>query len=127
MDHMQKYWSEELECILKGVNKIDGYITTISQHYMRDRYGNDEYPDRVFDELDIFWAIAHGRIVEGFDSGDKGRNPEPERTIVGPAMSNDWIVVIVLMKTAKRFIIKTVYPVNGNPRYTKYLPTDQTG
>jgi hypothetical protein len=121
MDHMQKYWSKELECIRKGVNKLDGYITTISTHYMRDRYENNAYSDRVFDELDIVWAIANGHIVEGFDSGDKGRNPEPERTIIGPAMSGDWAVVIVLMKTANRFIVKTVFPAKNNPRYSKHI------
>lgn len=120
MDHMKKYWPDELEWIRKGVNKLDGYLTTISPHYMNDRYGNDAYPDRVFDELDIVWAIANGQIVEGFDCGDKGRNSEPERTIVGPAMSGNFAVVIVLMKTPKRFIVKTVFPANG-PRYTKYL------
>ncbi|GKS12797.1 hypothetical protein YDYSY3_37970 [Paenibacillus chitinolyticus] len=122
MDHMEKYWSEELERIRKGVNQIDGYTTTISPHYLRDRLGNDAYPDRVFDELDIVWAIAHGKIVEGFDSGEKGRNPEPERTILGPALSGEWTVVIVLMKTDKQFIVKTVFPVKGSPRYSKYIP-----
>lgn len=121
MDHMQKYWTEELEWIRKGVNKIDGFITTISPHYMRDRYGNNDYPDRVFDELDILWAIAHGQIVEGYDSGTKGRNPEPERTIVGPAMSGEWAVVIVLMRSGKQFIVKTVFPADRE-RYTKYIP-----
>ncbi|MGV2967269.1 DUF4258 domain-containing protein [Paenibacillus sp. AGC30] len=125
MDHMQNYWLDEMERILKGVNKQDGYITTISRHYINDRLHNENYPDRVFDELDIVWAIAHGQIVEGFDSGDKGRNPEPERTIVGPAMSGDWIVAIVLLKTDKRFIVKTVFPVNDNPRYTKYIPNNE--
>lgn len=120
---MKKYWSEELQCILKGVNKLDGFVTTISTHYIKDRYENDEFPDRVYDELDIVWAIANGKIIEGFDSGGKGRNPEPERTILGQAMSGDWIVLIVLMKTAKRFIVKTVFPVNTNPRYTKHLPS----
>lgn len=121
MDHMQKFWLDEMERILKGVNKIDGYITTISPHYIHDRLNNPDYPNRIFDELDIVWAIAHGKIVEGFDSGEKGRNPEPERTVMGPATSGDWIVIIVLMKTDKRFIVKTVYPVNNNPRYMKYI------
>lgn len=121
MDHMQKYWSEELENIRKGINQLDGYETTISLHYLRDRYRNDDYADRIYDELDIVWAISNGQIVEGFDVGDKGRNPEPERTIVGPSMKGDQIVVISLMKTDKRFIIKTVFPVGTNPRYTKYL------
>ncbi len=122
MDHMQKFWLDEMERILKGVNKIDGYITTISPHYINDRLNNPAYPNRIYDELDIVWAIAHGKIVEGYDSGEKGRNPEPERTVMGPATSGDWIVIIVLMKTDKRFIVKTVYPVNNNPRYTKYIP-----
>ncbi len=122
MDHMQKFWLDEMERILKGVNKIDGYITTISPHYINDRLNNPDYPNRIYDELDIVWAIAHGKIVEGYDSGEKGRNPEPERTVMGPATSGDWIVIIVLMKTDKRFIVKTVYPVNNNPRYTKYIP-----
>lgn len=121
MDHMQKFWLDEMQRILKGVNKIDGYITTISPHYINDRLKNPDYPNRIYDELDIVWAIAHGKIVEGFDSGEKGRNPEPERTVMGPATSGDWIVIIVLMKTDKRFIVKTVYPVNNNPRYTKYI------
>jgi hypothetical protein len=34
MDHMKKYWPIELECIRKGVNHLDGYVTTISPHYM---------------------------------------------------------------------------------------------
>ncbi|MFX3639849.1 MAG: DUF4258 domain-containing protein [Candidatus Pristimantibacillus sp.] len=121
MDHLKKYWSDELSCIRKGVNKLDGYETTISMHYLRDRFENPDYPDRVFDELDIVWAIVNGQIVEGFDSGDKGKNAEPERTIVGPSMSGDWTVVIVLMKTSKRFIVKTVFPVGSSPRYTKYI------
>lgn len=124
MDHMKNYWSHELECIRKGVNRQDGYYTTISPHYINDRYKNEKYADRVFDELDILWAIAHGQIVEGFDSGDKGRNPEPERTLVGPAVSGDYCVVVVLMKTSSRFIVKTVFPVNKNPRYTKYVLTE---
>jgi hypothetical protein len=73
----------------------------------------------------ICWAIINGRIVEGFDTGDKGRNPEPERTIMGPAVSGDSMVVIVLMKRENTFIVKTVFPVKNNPRYTKYLPKDK--
>ncbi|QQZ64619.1 DUF4258 domain-containing protein (plasmid) [Paenibacillus sonchi] len=120
MDHMKKYWPEEIECIRKGVNRLNGYLTTISSHYINDRLHNDAYPNRTFDELDILWAIAQGKIVEGFDSGEKGRNPEPERTIVGPSISGEFCVVIVLMKTSKRFVVKTVFPLN-NPRYEKYL------
>ncbi|WP_217558866.1 hypothetical protein [Paenibacillus sp. GbtcB18] len=71
MDHMEKYWTEDLECIRKGVNKIGGYVTTISSHYLRDRLGNEAYPDRVFDEPDILWAITHRKIVEGYDSDEK--------------------------------------------------------
>ncbi|MNO69243.1 hypothetical protein D3C76_600940 [compost metagenome] len=59
---MKKYWPIELECIRKGVNHLEGYVTTISPHYMQDRYHNLDYPDRVFDELDIVWAIANGEI-----------------------------------------------------------------
>ncbi|OME78620.1 hypothetical protein BK120_23055 [Paenibacillus sp. FSL A5-0031] len=129
MDHMKKYWSHELDCIRKGVNRQDGYQTTISPHYINDRFNNDSYADRVFSELDILWAISKGRIVEGYDSGEngrngsnKGRNPEPERTIVGPAVSGDYCVVIVLMKTGTRFIVKTVFPADRD-RYTKHIPT----
>lgn len=121
---MKKHWAAELESIRKGVNHLDGYITTISPHYMRDRYLNSEFPDRVFDELDILWAIANGNIVEGFDTGEKGRNPDPERTIIGPAVSGNWAVVIVLMKTGKKFTVKTVFPVDRE-RYSKYVPTDK--
>lgn len=121
MDHMKKYWPKELECIRKGVNHLDGYVTTISPHYMQDRYHNPDYPDRVFDELDIVWAIANGEIVEGYDSGERGRNPEPERTIIGPSISGQWAVVIILMKTGNQFIVKTVFPVDRE-RYSKYIP-----
>lgn len=117
---MKKYWQTEIECIRKGVNRLDGYMTTISSHYINDRLHNDAYPSRTFDELDILWAIANGRIVEGFDTGEKGRNPEPERTIVGPAISGEFCVVIVMLKTEMRFIVKTVFPVD-NPRYAKYI------
>lgn len=51
MDHMKNRCAEEIECIRKGVNRIDGYSTTISPHYLNDRLKNDEYPDRIFDEL----------------------------------------------------------------------------
>lgn len=121
MDHRKEFWSKEMDCIRKGMERKDGYETTISKHYMLDRYGNDEYPDRVFDELDIFWAIAHGRIVEGFDRGEKGLNRDPERTIVGPAMSGDWAVAIVLIRNGKTFLIKTVFPADRE-RYTRYIP-----
>lgn len=127
MDHMKKYWPQELESIRKGINKQDGYETTISLHYINDRFHSDDYSDRVFNELDIFWAISHGEIVEGYDSGDngrhgsnKGRNPEPERIIVGPAVSGDYCVVVVLMKTGTRYIIKTVFPADRD-RYTKHI------
>lgn len=118
---MKKYWSEELECIRKGVNQIDGYVTTISPHYMNDRLGNEDYPDRTFDELDIVWAIAHGDIVEGYDSGENGRNLEPERIIVGPAVSGNWAVIVCLLKSGKQFIVKTVFPADRK-RFTKHIP-----
>ncbi|WP_336788365.1 DUF4258 domain-containing protein [Paenibacillus sp. MMO-177] len=121
MDHLKAYWPQEIECIRKGVNRQDGYLTLISPHYINDRLQNKDYPDRVFDELDIFWAISHGHIVEGYDSGDRGRNPEAERTIIGPAVSGNYCVVIVLIKTATRFIIKTVFPADRE-RYIKHIP-----
>jgi hypothetical protein len=121
LDHLRQYWVSEIECIRKGVNRLDGYETTISPHYLHDRYSNDQYPDRIYDELDIVWAISQGQIVEGYDSGQKGRNPQPERTIVGPSMKGDWAVVIVLLKSDKNFIIKTVFPADRE-RYAKYIP-----
>ncbi len=121
MDHLRKYWPEELECIRKGVNRLEGYSTTISPHYINDRLHSRDYPDRVFDELDIVWAIANGEIVEGYDFGEKGRNQDPERVIIGPSISGTWCVVIILLKTEKQFIVKTVFPVD-RARYKKYLP-----
>ncbi|MCC3378392.1 DUF4258 domain-containing protein [Paenibacillus farraposensis] len=122
MNHLKDMWEEEMVCIRKGIRQEDGYLTTISKHYLKDRLANPEYPDRVFNELDLFWAISNGFIVEGYDTGEHGNNSEPERIIIGPALSEDWCVVIVACKLDNHYVIKTVFPVDRK-RYRKYLPT----
>lgn len=120
MDHMKKDWEDELQWIQKGIHQEDGYITTISNHYLQDRLHNENYADRVFDELDIFWAIMNGRIVEGYDIGGHHGNRDPERIIVGPSLKEPWIVIAVALRLNSHFIVKTVFPVD-RARYMRYV------
>ncbi|AGA60003.1 hypothetical protein Theco_3999 (plasmid) [Thermobacillus composti KWC4] len=118
MDHMKKYWSEELELIRKGINGLDGYRTIISNHYYRDRQS-----DRGYDEMDVLMAITTGRIVEGYDCGQHPtqRNRDPKRIIIGKDKYGEWVVVPVAMKSSKEFIVTTVFPPTDLKRYGKYL------
>ncbi|MFB5268185.1 DUF4258 domain-containing protein [Paenibacillus enshidis] len=124
MDHMKKDWGDELQWIQKGIHQVDGYITTISNHYLQHRLQNDEYEDRIFDELDICWAIMNGRIVEGYDIGERNGNKDPERILIGPSLKEPWIVLAVVLRLDRHFIIKTVFPVDRE-RYQRYLENDE--
>lgn len=125
MDHMKSKWEEEMVWIQKGIRQQDGYLTTISKHYLTDRLANPDYPDRISNELDIYWAISNGFIVEGYDIGDNGNNSEPERIIIGPALSEDWCVLIIVLRLDNHFVIKTVFPVDRE-RYRQYVPRDNS-
>lgn len=110
-----------MEWIFKGVNKIDGYIIMIFFYYINDCLNNLDYFNWIYDEFDIVWVIVYGKIVEGYDLGEKGRNFEFEWIVMGLVIFGDWIVIIVLMKIDKCFIVKIVYLVNNNLRYMKYI------